>query len=219
MDWMRVVYLHGFASSPQSSKAQFFAQKFAAEKISFVAPQLDGGDFEHLTITGQLCVIEGIVAEHAASGDSVVLMGSSLGGYLAALYAARHPQHVDRVVLMAPAFRFFERWQDRFTPEQLQRWGQQRTLPFYHYGSKREQALSYQFVEDARAYEPEPDFRQPGLILHGTADQVVPAAGSREFAAGRPNVALKLFPSGHELTDVVEQLWAEAATFLQILHK
>ena len=26
---MRIVYLHGFASSPQSSKAQFFQKKFA----------------------------------------------------------------------------------------------------------------------------------------------------------------------------------------------
>jgi len=40
---MRVVYLHGFASSPQSSKARFFAGKFAEAGVAFEAPQLDQG--------------------------------------------------------------------------------------------------------------------------------------------------------------------------------
>ena len=76
---MRIVYLHGFASSPQSSKARYFARRFAEKGIEFVVPQLDQGDFEHLTITGQLAVVETAVA-----GKPAVLMGSSLGGYLAA---------------------------------------------------------------------------------------------------------------------------------------
>ena len=44
--------------------------------------------------------------EKLAKGEPLVLMGSSLGGYLAALYAARHPSSVDRLILLAPAFRF-----------------------------------------------------------------------------------------------------------------
>jgi len=42
---MRVVYLHGFASSPQSTKAQFFARKFADAGLAFEAPTLDQGNF------------------------------------------------------------------------------------------------------------------------------------------------------------------------------
>src|ERR1700678_4151148 len=98
---MRVVYLHGFASGPQSGKARFFAERFGARGVPFVAPRLDEGDFEGLTISGQLKVVEKAVGE-----GPVVLMGSSLGGYLAALYAARHREAVEKLVLLAPAFQF-----------------------------------------------------------------------------------------------------------------
>jgi len=70
---MRIVYLHGFASSPQSGKARFFAEKLGALGVPFTAPQLDEGNFEGLTITGQLGVVE-----KAVHGEPVVLMGSSL---------------------------------------------------------------------------------------------------------------------------------------------
>ena len=94
----RILYLHGFASSPASSKARFFAARLRAAGGRVEIPDLAAGDFEHLTITGQLRVIE-----QAAAGEPVALMGSSLGGYLAGLYAARHPE-VSRVILLAPAF-------------------------------------------------------------------------------------------------------------------
>jgi len=101
---MRIVYLHGFASSPESGKARFFAGKFRELGVPFAAPQLDEGNFEGLTISGQLGVVE-----KAVGGEPVVLMGSSLGGYIAALYAARNVQ-VEKLVLLAPAFHFPTRW-------------------------------------------------------------------------------------------------------------
>ena len=45
----RVVYLHGFASSAQSSKAQFFAGKFAELGIPLVTPDLNAPDFGTLS--------------------------------------------------------------------------------------------------------------------------------------------------------------------------
>jgi uncharacterized protein len=208
---MRIVYLHGFASSPQSSKAQFFKQKFDQLGVPFEAPQLDEGDFERLTITGQLAVVERVVG-----GRSAVLMGSSLGGYLAALYATRHPAEVERMILLAPALQFASRWRARFRPEDLELWKQQGSAPFFHYGYKTAQRLGYSFVEDADQYEDAPDFGQPTLILHGSEDAVVPPGISLEFAAARPNVRLQLFRSGHELTDVLAGLWKETTRFLQL---
>ena len=205
----RIVYLHGFASSPQSSKAQFFKRKFDALGVRFEAPQLDQGDFERLTISSQLGVVE-----RAVAGRPVVLIGSSLGGYLAALYAARHPDQVERMVLLAPAFEFSTRWRARFRPRDLELWKQQGSAPFFHFGYNSAQRLGYSFVEDANQYEGAPDFHQPALILHGSEDPVVPASVSREFAAGRSNVHLHLFPSGHELTDVLPGLWNETSGFL-----
>jgi pimeloyl-ACP methyl ester carboxylesterase len=203
---MRIVYLHGFASSPESSKARFFAERFGK---SFTAPRLDEGNFEGLTITRQLRVVD-----EAVAGEPVVLMGSSLGGYLAALYAARH-QNVEKLVLLAPAFQFPTRWRARYSTEQLELWRRQGTIPFFHYGYKEERGLGYQIVDDALQYEDEPDFTQPALILHGRKDEVVPAELSKVFAAGHPNVTLRLVDSGHELTDVLEELWTETAKFLR----
>ena len=93
---MRVLYLHGFASGPSSGKAQWFRRAFAERGIELEIPDLVEGGFENLTITGQLGVIE-----RAAKGEPVSLIGSSMGGYLAALYASRHPE-AARLVLLAP---------------------------------------------------------------------------------------------------------------------
>src|SRR5208283_358477 len=138
---MRVVYLHGFASSPQSTKARLFEQKFSEAGVAFEAPALDRGKFEKLTITGQLKVIDQAVSRTAAGGDAVVLMGSSLGGYLAALYADDHPRAVDRLVLMAPAFGFLERWKKRFSPQEVAEWKRQGWTPVFHYGTRTERRL------------------------------------------------------------------------------
>jgi uncharacterized protein len=206
---MRIVYLHGFASSPQSGKAQFFAGKFRELNVPFVAPALDGGNFETLTITGQLEVVD-----QAVAGERVVMMGSSLGGYLAALYAARHPDAVEKLVLLAPAFQFPTRWRARYSDQELERWKARGTTPFFHYGFKEERGLGYQIVEDALKYEDEPAFRQPALVLHGSRDEVVPVELSKVFAERHNNVSLRVLHSGHELTDVLDELWRETALFL-----
>lgn len=204
----KFIYLHGFASSPQSSKAQFFRKRFAEKGLTLEIPSLDGGDFTHLTITGQLQIIDNAVA-----GRPSILIGSSLGGYLAALYAARHA-NIEKLVLMAPAFQFPSRWRERYSPEELERWQREGAVPVFHYGYKHEVPLGYQFLEDSQDYEDEPEFAQPALVLHGSRDPVVRASISIGYAARHPNVTLRLFDSGHELTDVLEDLWAETASFL-----
>ncbi len=206
---MRIVYLHGFASSPQSSKARFFAGKFWELGVPFDAPALDDGNFEGLTITGQLEVVD-----RAVGVGPVVLMGSSLGGYVAALYAARYPDAVEKLVLLAPAFQFPTRWRARYSAEELERWRERGTIPFFHYGFKEERGLGFQIVADSAQYEDEPAFRQPALVLHGRGDEVVPAELSKGFAARHNNVQLKLLDSGHELTDVLDRMWLETAAFL-----
>ena len=203
-----IIYLHGFASSPGSSKARFFRQKFEEYGISIEVPELDCGDFEHLTITDQLEVIERV-----AGGRPVTLIGSSMGGYVAALYAARDPE-VERLVLLAPAFGFGRRWPETLGRAEMERWRETGWKTVFHYGEGRERRLSYQLIEDALGYEDFPAVSQPTLILHGIRDDVVPAELSERFATLHPNVRLILLASGHELTDVTGSLWAETASFL-----
>jgi uncharacterized protein len=198
---MRVLYLHGFASGPASKKAAFFRARIPELEV----PELDQGDFEHLTITGQLEVIKRL-----ARGETVALIGSSMGGYLAALYAARHPE-VSKLVLMAPAFGFMRRWSQR--PDAVE-WRRTGFLEVYHYGEKRSCKLGYQLLEDALRYEDFPEFAQPAVIFHGIHDSVVPPQVSKAFAAAHPNARLRLLDSDHELISVLETIWLEAERFL-----
>lgn len=170
------------------------------------------GGFRSLTITGQLKVIENL-ATRSARNRPLALIGSSLGGYLAALYAARHPE-VDRVVLLAPAFRFCELWTQELGPERLALWRENGSMPIFHYAEGREVPIGYQLMEDAARYEPFPAFLQPGLIFHGTRDPVVPVQYSTAFAEAHENVRLVGLDSGHELTDVLEEIWPNVRHFL-----
>lgn len=205
-----IVYLHGFASSPGSTKARFFCRKLEEVGIPIAVPDLAAGDFENLTITGQLRVLEQV-----AGGKPVNLIGSSMGGYLAALYAARHAE-VDRLVLLAPAFCFAKRWPEVLGEIAMDEWRTTGWRWVRHYGDGLEHRLKYHLIEDAAQYEEYPHVQQPALILHGTQDDVVPAGFSQEFAMRRPNSRLVLLPSGHELTDVLELLWSETARFLKL---
>ncbi len=204
----RFIYLHGFSSSPASTKARFFVERFAALGHALAVPELDGGDFENLTLSGQLAVIEG-----AAGGHPVSLIGSSMGAYLAALYAARHKE-TERVVLMAPAFDFVQRWGERMTPQEMDAWRRTRFLSVFHYGVNEERRLSYRMMEDAPAHPAFPVVAQPCLIFHGLQDDVVPHTASEEFQRRNPHVEVELLDSGHELTDQVEHMWGQTCRFL-----
>ena len=54
----RILYLHGFASGPQSSKARYFRSLLERAGARIDVPDLADGDFEHLTITSQLAMID-----------------------------------------------------------------------------------------------------------------------------------------------------------------
>jgi len=203
----RFLYLHGFASGPSSQKARFFRERFAELGIGLDVPDLAGGKFEQLTITGQLNVIERL-----SGNEPVSLIGSSMGGYLAALYASRHPE-VEKLVLMAPAFCFPTRWPETLGDEAMEQWKRTGVLKVFHYSEGREAYLGYQLIEDGSKYELYPSFSQPALIFHGENDTVVPPGYSVTFAQGHPNATLRLMDSGHELTNVLNDMWMETEAF------
>ena len=209
----RFVYLHGFASSPSSRKARFFEERFRELGIGLEVPDLAEGNFRNLTLTAQLNIIARISHGVSNDGEPVSLIGSSMGGYLAALYAARHPE-VEKLVLLAPAFSFASRWPETLGEDAMQQWKRTNTLKVFHYSEGREVELGYQLVEDARQYEAYPDVAQPVLIFQGRHDTVVPPEYAVTFAERHPNVRLRLLDSDHELTNVLDTMWIETEEFL-----
>jgi pimeloyl-ACP methyl ester carboxylesterase len=204
----RILYLHGFASGPASNKARFFERSLEAAGAHVAALDLARGDFEHLTITGQLQAVS-----EAAAGEPVALIGSSLGGYVAALYAARHAE-VTRLVLLAPAFGFARRWPERLGAGAVEDWRRTGWMDVFHYAEGRQRAVSYALLEDGAQYEDYPDFAQPALIFHGAHDDVVPAELSRIFVAGHPNAMLEIVDSGHEMLNVLDSIGPKVTAFL-----
>ena len=205
---MRYVYLHGFASGPRSRKAVAFQSALAKKGVTLEVPDLAQGDFEHLTISGQLAVVE-----RQLDGEPARLIGSSMGGYLASLYASSH-REVDRLILLAPAFGFSTRWQELLGVEQLSVWRQTGTIEVFHYGDNALRALDYGLYEDARRFPALPDFPQSARIFHGIHDSVVPVSLSRECARLHQNCQLSELDSDHELLNVLEHITATAVPFL-----
>ena len=204
----RFVYLHGFASGPSSQKARFFRERFAELGMGLEIPDLAEGRFEQLTISGQLAVIE-----RTTRGDPVSLIGSSMGGYLAALYAARHSE-VEKLVLLAPAFSFLTRWPEELGEEKMDEWKRTGALQVFHYSEGRVVALGYQLIEDAREFEDYPTLEQPVLIFHGRHDTVVPPDYSLTFSQRHPQTTLHLMDSDHQLLNVLDDIWMETEKFL-----
>jgi pimeloyl-ACP methyl ester carboxylesterase len=211
--YLQYIYLHGFASSPNSAKARDIGDRFAQIHTKLKIPDLNLGDFSHLTITRQL---KQVGAEFPLDAAPVTLIGSSLGGLTAAHLAQQYSQ-VRRLVLLAPAFGFLSHWLPKLGDEKLQRWQQEKYLEVYHYGEKRDLPLHYDFIIDATQYQEEQLQRPiPTLILHGKQDEVIPIQASRDFARSHPWVELIELNSDHALGNVTSEIWQAIRLFCQL---
>jgi pimeloyl-ACP methyl ester carboxylesterase len=211
---MEYLYLHGFASAPASSKAQFLRSHFSQLGLTLHVPDMNLGDFSSITITKQLHFL---VMEY---GDRpLAVIGSSLGGFLAAHFAAIETTQVKKLMLLAPAFQFSNLLAQALGAELMLKWQREAELKFYHYGSDRQIPLQYKFWLDASSYQdPIPTSDLPILIMHGIHDDVIPARLSEEFASKYANVKLKLINSDHRLADPesLAVLWQNVRDFLEL---
>jgi pimeloyl-ACP methyl ester carboxylesterase len=209
---LHYIYLHGFASSPNSTKARYILERFAKNQIKLEIPDLNCDDFYHLTITRQLQQVA-LLLEHK---KDVTIIGSSLGGLTAAHIAEKLLQ-VKRLVLLAPAFGFLSHWLPTLNPEVIQRWQREGFLMIHHYGEKRELPLSYDFVTDANQYQEKfLQRRIPTLILHGQHDEVIPIEASQDFAQNRSWVELIELNSNHALDNMMTEIWQAIADFCHL---
>jgi pimeloyl-ACP methyl ester carboxylesterase len=210
-----IVYLHGFASSAQSTKARYFQERLSERGRPLVCPDFNGPDFRTMTMTRMLDQLEHSIGQGTGS---VALIGSSLGGTLAILAAERFGTRIDRVVLMAPAVMFAKPGHHLLPPERIDEWRRKGSLPFVHYGFGEERALDFGFYEDSLRYDAfGARFKQPTIVFQGLSDRSVDPRTVEAFARSRQNVTLSLLEDDHQLLASLPRMWDDIEAFLGLI--
>lgn len=210
-----IAYLHGFASGPTSSKGRWLKERFAEKGQELLLPDLTPGPhgFEQATPLTMLSEIDNLLAS-AREGQPRVLIGSSLGGLLATLAASRHPERIDKIVLLAPAFRLAERWRARMDPKELKQFREQGSMIVDHYATGTRRSMPYRFLEDADTLPAFPQVSLPVLAIAGRHDELVPLADVEAFVEKTPSAKLVVFEDGHELVASLPAIWEQIVEFL-----
>jgi pimeloyl-ACP methyl ester carboxylesterase len=219
------VWLGGFKSDMAGTKAEALAawardrgQGFV--RFDYSGHGRSGGQFEDGTISRWLGdALE--VIDRLTTGP-LVLVGSSMGGWLALLAARARAERVAGLLLIAPAADFTERlmW-DTFSAEKrrtIQVTGRLEESSQY---SPEPNVLTLALIEDGRRHllmdQPYP-FGGPIHILQGDADPDVPETHVRALVERLPadKLTFELIPDGdHRLSrpQDLERLLAAAERF------
>lgn len=207
-----VIYLHGFASTSQSGKATYLAQRFRERGIDFQAPDLNLPDFSTLTVTRML---EQTHALLLGAPEPVTLMGSSLGGFVAVNTAATWPELVKQVVLMAPALDFSDTGLSGPGGASLDEWKRAGQLNIFHFGYGRMLPIHYELYADARRHNAmDAKLKMPVLVFQGRRDTAVSPQTVEAWARRRPNVELHMLDDDHQLAASLPYIWEKLAAFV-----
>jgi uncharacterized protein len=214
-----LVYLHGFASSAQSSKGTSLAARASTHGLQFLTPDLNLPEFSSLTISRMMDQVRELI--HGVNGP-ITLIGSSLGAIVALFSAAALARNaagaaVDTVVLMAPAIDLVPDLTRHFGEAGLREWQQTGSVEVFHYAYQERRSLGWEFFADARRYDVwTVETPLPTLVFQGTRDDVVNPEVVRRWAAARETVTLHLLDDGHQLSASVDAMWQVLVRFLPV---
>ncbi len=203
------VWLSGFKSDMSGTKAQALeswaaAQRYGVLLFDYSGHGSSGGAFEDGTVSDWR--EDTLAAIDQLTSGPVVLVGSSMGGWMALLAALARPERVKAMVLIAPAPDFTEKlmW-SAFTPAQQAEIMQQGyTLRPSDYGEPY--PITRALIEDGRRWsllDAPIAFTGPVHILQGMQDTDVPWRHSLALAEMlvSPDVILTLIKDGdHRLS-------------------
>jgi putative redox protein len=179
-----VVLCHGMESTKEGTKHQALAARLAA--LGYACLRFDfsyvgesGGRFEDLTISGEVDDLVGACAFLRARGArELALVGSSLGGTVALLYAARDPD-VRALVTIAAVSQTLG-LVERMDPGELEAWRRD------GYREEATGRLRRDFLDDLERHDVLGAARAitaATLVTHGADDRVVPVEDAYALAA------------------------------------
>lgn len=210
----KLLYMHGFASGPESAKGVALGKHFAAQGVDLV--RLDGRkpSFERLRLSA---IIDELGRAIGGPEDRAVVFGSSLGGLAAARLAERDAR-VCALVLLAPGFRIADQLARALGDAGGETWKRTGWMQVQDHATKLPAKVDYGFYENAREVDSRnggwPDVRVPTLLIHGTKDTSCDVGLSREWAKVRPHVRMVEVDDGHELTGSLPRIIDETERFL-----
>lgn len=210
---LRILYLHGFASGPASTKGLAFERFFSAHGISIERLDLRRPSLPHLRLSAIMATMESALE----GADRAILIGSSLGGLAAARFAERDPR-VAAMVLLAPALQLVPRWRARLGEAAWQAWRDSGWLDIHDHTTGKPARVDFGFMEEAEALDSVgggwPEVKVPTLVFHGLRDDVVDVGLSRQLVARSSNVRLIELNDDHQLVDSLPRLLTESYEFL-----
>lgn len=220
-----VLFIPGLGSQRRGEKARCFAAGFVAEGRAFASLDLRGhgdsdGAVRDLTMSRMLADVSVAAAWLAAQAGTsrIVLIGASMGAALAAWHAARHPESIAALVLLAPALGFPTALVRTLDRAALTRW---RSSGAHRLRSEWiDVELGRALLDDAAHYDAGELTRTlatPALLIHGMRDQTIPWEHSVDFVRTQRRTAadLHLVAAGdHRLTDQRELLFALFSAWL-----
>ncbi|HUF41465.1 MAG TPA: alpha/beta fold hydrolase [Verrucomicrobiae bacterium] len=215
-----VILCHGMESNKDSEKLVFLGRTLAARGI--LALRFDfsyageaSGKFEDLTYSGEVEDLKAAYALMRSRQDGkIAILGSSMGGTVALLFAGQQPEIAALVTVAAPLHP--ERFPQRIlTPAELRLW---RERGFTIYNGQRLNVSLLEDLERINLPEAARRIRCPVLILHGEADEIVPVAEAHElYACLNSDKRLSVLNgTDHRLSDpaIMQQAMAQAFDWL-----
>ncbi len=191
----RYAYFHGFGSSPKAHKGLELRTRYKSRDVDLWLPDLNRPSFGRLSQRAMLRYLEEV---DGGKGPTWRIIGSSLGGWLAAAFAEKHPDRVDALVLLCPGFGLAKRWGTIMGPEAMKEWGEKGELPIPN-GAGELIPVHFGFFLEAQEMPPAPRVSCPTLIIHGSRDETVPAESSRRYAGPRAHIRLIEVDDDHSL--------------------
>ena len=191
---MTLIYLHGFSSAPGGNKGRYVRRWAEGRGIPFHAPDLNLPTFEALTVTAQVEAVEALVR---SLPEPPVLVGSSLGGFVATAVAHRGSP-LASMILLAPAIHFAVR---RTAHPAWAAYRERGEMEVFHHVEGRPLRLGPALLQDLSRWADDGTWRipVPTVILHGRVDESVPLAESEAYAARNPGAVLHVLEDDHGL--------------------
>ena len=209
----QILFITGFLSKRWGNKSKALAQWCQEQGWGFCCYDVRGfgdseGTFTDYTLSDWMADARAVISMLRGRPGQLTIVGNSLGGWIAWLMAQEF-EHVERLILIAPAFNVMGIRVKSISAERRDHWHRTGWMPWDNDPVHKDWPLSWKWVEESEAYwKTTFDRLRPvkTTILHGLEDKVILPGGSREFveqllarAPGFP-IELNLIPGDHRLS-------------------